>query len=318
MNITLQLLRMMDSSLTVESVYGEGSTFSFEVEQGVVDKNPMGDFAEEYRNARRQTYQEQFTAPEARILVVDDNSMNLAVIRGLLKQTEVRIDTAEGGEECLRMVKEKKYDIIFLDHRMPVMDGVETLREMKKMADCVNANTPVISLTANAISGARELYIKEGFHDYLTKPIDSSRLERMVIEYLPKEKVMLKSRDASGTPAGGSVSDGASSAEIPAWLREVWEERRRWGELMEGYFAQGRQIRLVVQLLGRERLYGMNRGGTVYRFSYDALGGVASVNFNNAEYYYLKNAQGDIVKIIDSNGATVVEYKYDLPCFLNP
>ncbi len=223
MNITLQLLRMMDSSLTVESVYGEGSTFSFEVEQGVVDENPMGDFAEEYRNARRQTYQEQFTAPEARILVVDDNSMNLAVIRGLLKQTEVRIDTAEGGEECLHMVKEKKYDIIFLDHRMPVMDGVETLREMKKMADCVNANTPVISLTANAISGARELYIKEGFHDYLTKPIDSSRLERMVIEYLPKEKVMLKSRDASGAPAGDSASDGISLAEIPAWLREVKE-----------------------------------------------------------------------------------------------
>ena len=119
--------------------------------------------------------------------------MNLTVVKGLLRQTKVQIETAESGAECLNLVEKKHYDIIFLDHRMPNMDGVETLAAMKEMPTNKNVETPVISLTANAISGAREQYIAAGFQDYLTKPIDSAKLEQMMIKYLPPEKVKITS-----------------------------------------------------------------------------------------------------------------------------
>ena len=193
MNITQQLLHLMGSELQVDSVYGEGSMFWFDIEQKIVSREPIGDFEEAFRNSLKnhQEYHEKFTAPDAEILVVDDTVMNLTVVKGLLKQTKIKIDTAESGYECLDMVMKKKYDVIFLDHRMPGMDGIETLHEMQITPANPNSNTPVISLTANAISGAREKYLAAGFVDYLTKPIDSAQLENMLIKYLPKEKVLI-------------------------------------------------------------------------------------------------------------------------------
>ncbi len=191
MNITKQLLTLMDSKLEVESVYGAGSNFSFQIVQKVISDNPIGNFQENYRNSlsQRQKYQKTFTAPNAKILVVDDTPMNLTVVKGLLKQTKIQIDTAADGYECLNLANKIKYDVIFLDHKMPGLDGIETLQEMKKLPVNLNATTPVISLTANAISGAREQYIEAGFQDYLTKPIDSKQLEKLLIDYLPPEKI---------------------------------------------------------------------------------------------------------------------------------
>ncbi len=213
-NITQRLLALMDSHLEVESVYGEGSVFSFRLLQKVMNWEPMGDFEESHRNSLREhkEYRESFIAPEARILVVDDTVMNLTVIKGLLKQTRVRIDTAESGYEGLKLAAGTKYDIIFLDHRMPWLDGIETLQRMQSMEDNPNADTPVISLTANAVSGARETYIRAGFHDYLTKPINSSQLEAMMLKYLPKEKI---STDVQ--PDAPAEMD----TELPAWLKEA-------------------------------------------------------------------------------------------------
>ena len=192
MNITQKLLALMNSKLYVESTYGKGSTFGFQVEQKIINSEPIGDFQEDYRNSlsQRSEYHEKFTAPDANILVVDDTVMNLTVVKGLLKQTKIKIDTAESGEKCLEDVKKKKYDVIFLDHRMPGMDGIETLQAMKAMTENINQDTPIISLTANAISGAREQYIAVGFQDYLTKPINSVQLENMLIKYLPPSKVL--------------------------------------------------------------------------------------------------------------------------------
>jgi len=199
MNITQKLLTMMKSTLQVRSVYGKGSTFSAEIEQKVVSWEPIGDFAENYKKSltQRKEYHEKFTAPDAKILVVDDTPMNLTVVKGLLRQTKVQIETAESGAQCLNLVEKNHYDIIFLDHRMPNMDGVETLAAMKEMPTNKNVETPVISLTANAISGAREQYIAAGFQDYLTKPIDSNKLEQMMIKYLPPEKVKISTGEAS-------------------------------------------------------------------------------------------------------------------------
>ena len=189
MNITQSLLKMMGSRLEVNSVYGEGSTFSFTIKQKIVKDEPIGDFEDSYRNAsvNSKKYKEKFIAPDAKVLVVDDTPMNITVFVSLLKTTKVQIDTAESGQKCLNLCEKNRYDIIFLDHRMPNKDGVETLRELKAMEGNPNHDTAVICLTANALSGARQEYIDAGFDDYLTKPIDPDRLEECMIKYLPAE-----------------------------------------------------------------------------------------------------------------------------------
>ena len=191
MNIVKQLLSMMGTYLEVESQYGVGSTFSFKLLQPVVSWDKMGSIAQAYEETLENTssYREEFHAPDAKILVVDDTHTNLLVMQGLLKQTQIQIDLAGSGQEALEKCAKKKYNIIFMDHRMPNMDGVETKHALDEMPDNPNAKTPVISLTANAIAGSREMYIAEGFADYLTKPVDSLKLENMILKYLPANLV---------------------------------------------------------------------------------------------------------------------------------
>ncbi|MCR5720468.1 MAG: response regulator, partial [Lachnospiraceae bacterium] len=191
MSITKSLLEMMGTSLKVDSVYGEGSDFYFVLKQKVVSFEPMGNYKDAYKEMlkSKERYHEKFTAPKAKVLVVDDNTMNRMVFKNLLKQTRVKVDAAKDGDEGLKCSREKKYDIIFLDHMMPGKDGIETLKELKAEADNPNLNTPVVCLTANAISGARDEYLAAGFDDYLTKPIESDKLESMLIDYLPKELI---------------------------------------------------------------------------------------------------------------------------------
>ncbi|WP_051204945.1 response regulator [Butyrivibrio sp. VCD2006] len=201
MNITQNLLEMMGSALVVNSVYGEGSTFSFILKQKVVGDEVLGDYENSYRMylSKTEGYKEKFTAPRAKILVVDDNPMNLMVFGNLVKQTLVMTDTANSGDEALLLMRDKKYDMIFLDHMMPEKDGIMTLQEMKQEKDNPNLNTPTVCLTANAISGARETYISAGFDDYLTKPIDPDRLENMLMKYLPDDLVEMARVDDSDT-----------------------------------------------------------------------------------------------------------------------
>ncbi|MBR1735596.1 MAG: response regulator, partial [Firmicutes bacterium] len=191
LTITKKLLEMMNSSLYVDSAYGVGSKFYFSLEQKVVKWDILGDYEASYREsiARNNNYEEKFTAPDAKILVVDDNPLNLMVIKNLLKQTLVKIETAGSGDEGIKLTRGKKYDIILMDHMMPEKDGIETFHEMREQKDNMNINTPVICLTANAVSGARDRYIAEGFDDYITKPIDSLKLEDLLLKYLPENKI---------------------------------------------------------------------------------------------------------------------------------
>ncbi len=192
MNIVKHLLALMDSRLLVRSEYGKGSEFSFNVKQKVLNWNPIGDFAATYEETLmgQDTYHESFHAPEGRILVVDDTLANLTVIQGLLKPTQIKVDIAESGFDALEMVCQNKYNVIFLDHRMPKMDGIETLHAMRELEENLNKDVPVYALTANVISGAREMYLKEGFNGYLPKPVDTARLEDTILKNLPESLVI--------------------------------------------------------------------------------------------------------------------------------
>lgn len=188
MNIVVDLLNLMGSRLKVDSEYGKGTTFSFAIYQSVVDNQPIGNFDKRSENLyQEETYEASFTAPEAKILVVDDNEINRRVFKGLLKRTLVQIVEASSGYECMELVQKERYDIIFMDHMMPEQDGIETLHRMKKLSGNKCSDVPVIALTANAIVGAKERYLEEGFDDYLSKPIQGAKLEAIVKRYLLKE-----------------------------------------------------------------------------------------------------------------------------------
>lgn len=191
LNLTKNLVNLMGGEVFAESTYGKGSCFTAKIPQKIADAKPMGDFGKRYQQYLSTSDDDKlsFLAPDAKILVVDDVTMNLKVVEGLLKATKIQIDTAVSGSECLECVKTTPYQMIFLDHMMPEMDGLETLEHMKNLADNPNAQTPVIMLTANAIVGAKEEYIEAGFTDYLTKPIRETELLEMILKYLPEELV---------------------------------------------------------------------------------------------------------------------------------
>ena len=189
MNITFQLLELMDSEIKVRSRYGEGSCFSFEIIQKIVDNTPMGSLEHKHKISSDGLRQTLLTR-DASVMVVDDNLINRKVFASLLKNTRLKIVMAESGFRCLELVKKMKFDIIFMDHMMPQMDGVETFNKMKTLEGNLNLDTPVVALTANAIVGVKEMYMKEGFAQYLSKPITPSKLEEVIIELLPKEKII--------------------------------------------------------------------------------------------------------------------------------
>ena len=201
LNLTRKLVEMMDGTITASSEYGKGSTFSVRIPQVVKNLEPMGDFAQKYRTfiAKTEELKEKLVAPHCRILVVDDVKMNLKVVEGLLKETKIKVDTASSGKIALDLVQRTRYDAILLDHMMPEMDGVETLRLMRLLPGNLNKNTPIIMLTANAIVGAKEFYLKEGFSDYLSKPVREADLIAHLKRYLPKSEEEA-SQENSSTP----------------------------------------------------------------------------------------------------------------------
>lgn len=188
MNIAQQFLKMMDSELQIESEYEKGTEFSFEIRQDIVEDKPLGDFRKRIEKAQsKDGERSSFVAPHARILVVDDNRINLKVFKSLLKETQMQITEVLSGKECLSMLKENTYDMIFLDHMMPEMDGVETFHVMREQKLC--EGVPVVMLTANAIVGDREKYLAEGFDDFLTKPIIPEKLDQMILKHLPDDMI---------------------------------------------------------------------------------------------------------------------------------
>ncbi len=212
MSITKDLLYLMGSSLDVKSEYGKGSVFAFSIEQKVVKWDELGDYSSRFNDLRKdiKAYRELFHAPDARILVVDDTEMNLVVIKSLLKKTKLMIDTAASGKEAIELAGANRYDVIFIDHMMPDMDGIETLKHIREFES--NKAVPVIALTANAVSGARQMYLDAGFTDYLSKPVDGDVLEKMLFNLLPKDKVK-EPVESDSTAEGGYRAEETDNAD---------------------------------------------------------------------------------------------------------
>jgi len=187
LNITKQLTDLMNGTITVESEYGKGSCFIVRIPQEIIDTVTI----EEQENTPKKSGDKKAAAnekelhiPDAKILVVDDTNMNLALMKALLKRTGAQLDTAAGGEECFAKTKENKYDLILMDHMMPQPDGVATLHMIREDADNKNLDTPIVVLTANAIAGMKEQYLEEGFADYLSKPVEVKKLDEILEKFL--------------------------------------------------------------------------------------------------------------------------------------
>lgn len=191
LSIVHQLVELMGGEISVNSVYTKGSTFLVMLEQDIVNSEELGEFTVASRAKAREgeRYQQSFEAPEAHILVVDDNDMNLTVVRKLLSGTKIQIDTAASGAECLRLTQNQHYDAILMDHLMPEMDGIQCLHALRSQPGGMCQETPVIALTANAGSDNQLLYRKEGFSGYLAKPVGGALLEAAVMNILPKRLV---------------------------------------------------------------------------------------------------------------------------------
>ena len=190
--ITHNLVEQMHGRLEVSSEYGKGSVFTVYLTQEIIDSSPVGDFRHKSEAEGKQEKKsgQSFVAPEAKVLVVDDNNMNLKVVNALLKKTKIQVTTCLSGSECLALTAKEYFDVILLDHMMPDLDGIETLSRLKQSDNPCKA-VPVIALTANAIVGAKEKYIKAGFSDYLSKPVEGAKLEKMLLKYIPQDKVSL-------------------------------------------------------------------------------------------------------------------------------
>ena len=193
LSIVHQLVEMMGGEISVNSVYTKGSTFIVRLDQDIVDEKELGSFtlASRAKSHENETYQQSFEAPDAHILIVDDNDMNLMVVSKLLADTKIHIDTAKSAAECLKLTQNHHYDCILMDHMMPEMDGIQCLHALRAQPVGLCQDVPVVALTANAGSDNQLLYRKEGFSGYLAKPVSGALLEAAVLSILPKELVHL-------------------------------------------------------------------------------------------------------------------------------
>ncbi len=229
--ITTQLVKLMDGKMGVESEYGKGSVFWVDIPQEIVSEEEIGDFSKALdSSAQEKDTQKEFYNPDGVVLVVDDVPMNLKVFCSYLKDTGLSIDTASSGKQCLELIQNKKYHMIFMDDMMPEMNGRQTFEHMKGMSDCFDMNTPVIMMTANAISGAKEEYMSLGFTDYLSKPVERNKLIKVLEEYLPEYE---EKEEASEGVEEGSENEPLQSVEDANTPVETKKQEGRPESLLE-------------------------------------------------------------------------------------
>ncbi len=257
LSIVKQLVDLMGGDIAVNSVYTKGSTFVITLTQEIIGEAEIGELDLETRHAMnvREHYKQSFEAPQAQVLIVDDNATNLMVEEKLLRDTKVKIYTASSGAECLKNTLQERYDVIFMDHLMPGMDGIECLHAIRAQTGGLNQDTPVVILTANAGSENQALYKREGFDGYLLKPVSGIQLEKELLRHLPEELVSMVNAGASVGAAEAPVLTHRkkrpimistdSVCDLPGWLVEKhqvavmpYRVLTEGGEFMDGVEAE--------------------------------------------------------------------------------
>ncbi|MBP8715216.1 MAG: response regulator [Lachnospiraceae bacterium] len=200
LSMTKKIADMMGASIDVESVYGKGNRFTITIPQKIVDHSPLGSYASHISAVKNRSEHKSiaFTAPDANILVIDDADVNLTVARGLMKPFKMHIDTGNSGEACIDMMRKKHYDILMIDHMMPEMNGIETIKRIRAAENLIDtSNTKIIAMTGNSQPDAEEFYKKHGFDGYMTKPIEPAKIQEILFMFLPKE-LIIKTSDRKG------------------------------------------------------------------------------------------------------------------------
>lgn len=212
LTISQNLVNMMGGVIEVESEYGKGSRFFFTIEQTIIDPTPVS--AVNYNGQKDNVTEKEaeclFIAPEAHILLVDDNELNLVVAKELLKPLRMQIDTAENGLQAVKMVRGSQYDLVLMDHMMPVMDGIEAAKAIRALPEDKYQKLPIIALTANAMVDARKEFLNAGMNGFVAKPIDYARICNQLKLWLPKDLV----RDVPKEEAKKLLADDLSDREI--------------------------------------------------------------------------------------------------------
>ncbi len=242
LSISRDLLHMMDGSITCESIYGSGSTFSVSVPVEVYD-NTASVFDPESSDKKGDSFSIPFVCPKAKILIVDDNKVNLEVAKGLIGQYGAEIKTAMSGDEALNIFfREKDFDLVFMDHMMPKMDGIECVSHMRRLNVDIAADVPIVALTANAVKGARKLFLSAGMNDYLPKPIRLNELADVMTKWIP-DKYKMKPEDFGpvrkvevnlGEETGEPV-EGLPGIDYKAGIQNVLGSEETYKELLKTF-----------------------------------------------------------------------------------
>lgn len=254
--ISKRLCKSMGGDITVDSIYGKGSIFTFSIVNKVDDWRPMGKLGKDAGLGQRKLFKYSFTAEKAKVLVVDDNRVNLKVAEGMLSPYRIKVTSVESGAEALSLLNNEIFDIVFMDHMMPVMDGVEAMYKIREIPE--HRNSVIVALTANAISGMREQYIEYGFQGFLAKPIEAKELDACLRQFLPAEKIK-----EMGKPFV-SESDIVDE-EI---LKQVFTDGRKKIKLLadflnngdfENYIVEVHALKTVAAIIGQKELSQMAR-----------------------------------------------------------
>ncbi len=245
LSLTEKLVKLMGGEIKVTSEYGKGSTFSVTLSQQIINPTPVGNFHDRYEEFinQKKKAEIQIDLSGANLLVVDDVDMNIQVVKGMLKRTHAEIDTAFSGMECLEKIRLRHYDLILLDHMMPEMDGIETFEQIKSNKDHKNSDTPVIILTANAIVGAKESYVKKGFTDYLSKPIRRNELIAMLHKYLPQKKTLGNDSESlsDASKENSSLQDRFPMLDVKTGMGYCMDDEDFYVEILQTYFEDNKR-----------------------------------------------------------------------------
>ncbi|MDR1545201.1 MAG: response regulator [Deltaproteobacteria bacterium] len=231
--IAKNLCRAMGGEITARSAYGQGSVFAATLEQTVAAWEPMGAL-DDKTLTRSETQRVSFMAPEADVLIVDDFPSNLLVAEGLLMPYRMRVFTCMNGQEAVTMARERPFDLVLMDHMMPEMDGMEATAIIRSMSEERCRTMPIIALTANAMTGMREMFLENGFNDYLSKPIDTAKLDETLKKWIPEGK-RRKATDNGASPTEASSFPEMAGVDVVSGLARMGGSRKRYLALLEAF-----------------------------------------------------------------------------------